>query len=208
MVFGLAGVCVLLALYWSPMWITTVVLWGGAVAFTWVGARTMLGKIKPVRTQDPQPPTSPRFSPLVRPDASIQEPPGQPGPHGMVQGVTANPSPPSFSGGAPSVPMDGILPGTGSYASPTQSEQDAFEKAVFDSTKRVARGMARALIVLMLIVLVPIILLLAVIAVVLFFQGEFLQGAGACAVVAFMVWYCSRPLMRFWEWEPFIERDD
>ncbi|SDH17401.1 hypothetical protein SAMN05421505_11262 [Sinosporangium album] len=42
-----AGGLALLALYVSPMWILTMALWYGVVAFTWQGFRTMLGKVKP-----------------------------------------------------------------------------------------------------------------------------------------------------------------
>lgn len=51
--FGAAGVCVLAALYRSPMWITTAALWYGAAAFTWLGPRTELGKVRPRQGQVP-----------------------------------------------------------------------------------------------------------------------------------------------------------
>ncbi|GII85917.1 hypothetical protein Ssi03_39070 [Sphaerisporangium siamense] len=211
-VFGLAGLCVLLALFWSPMWITSVVLWGGAAGFTWVGARTMLGKIKAVRAQDPQ---QPPFPGAARPGASIQEPAGQSWPQGTVanpappgqsrqQWTFAKPSPPPHPGVAP---MDGLPPRTEPHALPGQAEQAAFEAAVLESAKRVAHGMRRALIVLSLVVLVPLILLLAVGAVVSFFRGDFFTGAGMGGVCAYVVWYCRGPLRKWREWAPFVERD-
>lgn len=53
--FGLAGACALLALYWSPFWIA----WFGAAASTWQGVRALAGRLPPARPQDTEAPPPP-----------------------------------------------------------------------------------------------------------------------------------------------------
>ncbi|MDA2811983.1 hypothetical protein O4J56_15175 [Nocardiopsis sp. RSe5-2] len=57
--FGLAGVCALLALYWSPFWIATVALWFGTAGSVWQGVRALVGRLPPRPPTDAPPADAP-----------------------------------------------------------------------------------------------------------------------------------------------------
>jgi hypothetical protein len=180
-VLGVAGACVWLAINVSGYWILTAMLWFGAVAFTLLGFRTLLGK---VAAESPDPPWPAPFDPVVNPLVLPGQPaPQAPGQRPSVMGPSPN-LPPTVSGGACPVPDRRSKPASNA----------ALTDAVVASGKRIVRGMVIVELVLSLIVLIPATLFTIVVSVDEFRDGLVVNGILASVVAAFLGRYTYKKI--------------
>jgi hypothetical protein len=188
-VFGIAGLCVLVAIYWSSYWMLTGALWFGAAAFAVLGFRTLLGRVGQTESRDPPwpAPLDPVSNPLVLPGQSIPDAPGQmPGEAGPSPASTADQSwnvPPSVahvnpvSDGGYSMPVRPPRPDEPSNVELTD--------AVVASGKRIVQGMRTVVLLLSLLVLIPVTLLVALVSVFQFRDGQVVNGLIALGTAVF-----------------------
>ncbi|MES9538805.1 hypothetical protein [Actinomadura sp. NPDC000600] len=180
--FGLAGLCALVAWFWWPDLLGKLALWFGAASFTWKGFRALLGKASPSRVPaaaQPDPPARPALD-TPGPDESLRP-----------QGLPEAPAPPS-------APRDGGM----RYpdASPPSAHADhAVRQAVRGAAEDTLHSMRRFGAVLALVLLVPMTLAMAIGGIVLLSKGDVPMAGVMCAVAGFLVWYCCGPLRRFWK---------
>ncbi|MFB9622762.1 hypothetical protein [Nonomuraea helvata] len=188
--FGLAGLCGLVAWFWWPDMLGKLALWFGAASFTWKGFRAFLGKTSPSRaptTAQPDPPARPAFC--------------TPGADGSLRskGPSEAPSPPSVS-------RDGGV--RDADASPPSVQTDhGVRQAVQDAAENTLHSMRRFWVVLTLVLLVPMTLAMAIGGIVMLCKGDVPMAGVIFAVAGFLVWYCCGPLRRFWK-SGEVELDD
>jgi hypothetical protein len=198
--FGIAGLCALLAIYWSPVWTMTGALWFGAAGFVVLGFRTLLGRVGQAELRDPPWPAP--FDPVVNPLVL----PGHPMPESL--GHALGPSPasiadrPSVSEPAPpTVPCQKPTSVSGysmSVRPPGPGEPSAAEltDAVVASGKRIVQGMRTVVLVLSLLVLVPVTLLMVLISVFQLRDGQVVNGLIALGTAVFTSGLSGRMIQR------------
>jgi hypothetical protein len=188
-VFGIAGSCALLAIFWSPVWMITVALWFGAAAFAVLGFRTLLGRVGQTELRDPPwpAPLDPFSNPLVLPGQSMPAAPGQ----------TAGPSPVpaanrSWASGnlPPTIPPRRPASDSGCSVSarppgPDGPSNAELTDAVVASGKRIVRTMRAVVLLLSLLVLVPVTLLVTLVSVFQFRDGQVVNGLVALGAAVF-----------------------
>lgn len=181
-VFGIAGLCALLASYSSSIWMVTVALWFGAAGGVVLGFLTLLGKVG--RAELPDPPWPAPFDPVSNPL--------------VLPGQTPGPSP---APGTVPVPFEKPASGDGHpvhVRPPVQDQPSAAEltDAVVASGKRIVQGMRNVILVLSLLVLVPGTLLMAVVSVFQFRDGQVVDGLMALGGAAVTGWLAGEMIRR------------